>query len=66
MAALPIGGYKPQEVKGFANVTPEQAVQIHQDLLAMCSLATTWGTFTIGKEVISLDDNDYVLLNLTY
>jgi len=50
MAALPIGGYKPQEVKGFANVTPEQAVQIHQDLLAMCSLATTWGTFTIGKE----------------
>jgi len=50
MAALPIGGYEPQEVKGYANVTPEQAVQIHQDLLAMCSLATTWGTFVVGLE----------------
>jgi len=50
MAALPIGGYDPDWKFGFGNVTPEEAVQIHQDLLAMCSLALAWGTFTIGNE----------------
>ncbi|XP_057297051.1 N-acyl-phosphatidylethanolamine-hydrolyzing phospholipase D-like [Hydractinia symbiolongicarpus] len=50
MAALPVGGYEPKWKNGYGNVTPEQAVQIHQDILAMCSLALSWGTFTVGNE----------------
>ena len=51
MAALPIGGYEPEWKFGFANCTPEEAVKIHQDLLAMCSLAISWGTFSFSNEV---------------
>jgi len=50
MAALPIGTYDPKWKYGYGNVTPEQAVQIHQDVLAMCSLAVSWGTFTLSNE----------------
>jgi len=50
MAALPIGGYNPDWKFAFSNTTPEQAVQIHQDVLAMCSLALAWGTFTVSNE----------------
>jgi len=50
MAALPIGGYSPAWKFAFSNTTPEQAVQIHQDVLAMCSLALSWGTFTVSNE----------------
>jgi len=50
MAALPIGGYHPKDKFGYGNVTPEEAVQIHQDVLAMCSLAVGWGTFTLSNE----------------
>jgi len=50
MAAIPIGGYHPAWKFGYGNVTPEQSVQIHQDVLAMCSLALSWGTFTISNE----------------
>jgi len=50
MAAIPIGGYDPDWKFAYGNVTPEQAVQIHQDVLAMCSLALSWGTFTISNE----------------
>lgn len=50
MAALPIGGYSPKWKFEYGNVTPEEAIQIHQDLLAMCSLAVSWGTFVIGTE----------------
>ena len=51
MAALPIGGYEPKSRNGYGNVTPEQAVQIHKDILAMCSLALSWGTFALSNEV---------------
>jgi len=50
MAALPIGGYDPDWKCAYGNVTPEEAVQIHQDVLAMCSLALSWGTFTVSNE----------------
>ncbi|XP_065673755.1 N-acyl-phosphatidylethanolamine-hydrolyzing phospholipase D [Hydra vulgaris] len=50
MAALPIGGYDPKSRNGYGNVTPEQAVQIHKDILAMCSLALSWGTFALSNE----------------
>lgn len=50
MAALPIACYHPREKYGYGNVNPEEAVQIHQDVLAMCSLAVGWGTFTLSNE----------------
>lgn len=55
MAALPIGGYDPDWKNGYGNLTPEEAVQVHQDLLAMCSMALSWGTFTVSNEVRQLD-----------
>ena len=51
MAALPIACYHPREKYGYGNVNPEEAVQIHQDVLAMCSLAVGWGTLTLSNEV---------------
>ena len=51
MAALPIACYYPREKYGYGNVNPEEAVQIHQDVLAMCSLAVGWGTFILSNEV---------------
>lgn len=51
LCSLPIGGYHPRDKFGYGNVTPEEAVQMHKDLLAMCSVATTWGTFAISNEV---------------
>ena len=62
MAALPIGGYDPDWKFGYGNVTPEEAVQIHQDVLAMCSLALSWGTFTVSNEVCI---SDFVLRDLS-
>eukprot|EP00112_Aurelia_sp_Birch-Aquarium-sp1_P017752 Seg4152.2 transcript_id=Seg4152.2/GoldUCD/mRNA.D3Y31 product="N-acyl-phosphatidylethanolamine-hydrolyzing phospholipase D" protein_id=Seg4152.2/GoldUCD/D3Y31 len=50
MAALPIGGYHPADMFAYANCTPEEAVKIHQDLLAMHSLAISWGTFILSNE----------------
>jgi len=50
MAAIPIGGYLPSWQNGYGNVNPEESVQIHQDVLAMCSLALSWGTFTVSDE----------------
>jgi len=50
MAALPIGGYEPEWKFSYGACTPEDAVKIHQDLLAMCSLAISWGTFSFSNE----------------
>ncbi|XP_065673787.1 uncharacterized protein PF3D7_1120600 isoform X34 [Hydra vulgaris] len=50
MAALPIGGYDPKSRNGYGNLTPEQAVQVHKDILAMHSLALSWGTFALSSE----------------
>jgi len=50
MCALPIGGYEPAWKFAYGNVTPEQSVQMHKDLLAMCSVALSWGTFSNSNE----------------
>lgn len=50
MAAIPIGCYDPEWKYKYGNLTPEEAVQVHQDVLAMCSLAVGWGTFTVSNE----------------
>lgn len=50
VAALPIGRYNPDWKFGWGNVTPEQSVQIQQDVLAMCALGVSWGTVNISNE----------------
>lgn len=50
MCALPIGGYEPAWKFAYGNVTPEQSVMMHKDLLAMCSVALSWGTFSHSNE----------------
>ncbi|XP_065673789.1 N-acyl-phosphatidylethanolamine-hydrolyzing phospholipase D isoform X2 [Hydra vulgaris] len=50
IAALPIGGYDIKTRNVYGYVTPEQAVQVHKDILSMCSLALSWGTFAFSNE----------------
>jgi len=50
LAALPIGGYAPREIFSGAHITPEEAVNIHQDISAQRSIGIHWGTYVLTDE----------------
>lgn len=50
LAALPIGGYGPEEFFDNVNSSPEQAVLIHEDIGARRSVPIHWGTFGLTSE----------------
>lgn len=52
LALISIGAYAPRWFMKDVHITPEEAVQIHQDIGARQSLAVQWGTFPMTSEPI--------------
>jgi N-acyl-phosphatidylethanolamine-hydrolysing phospholipase D len=50
LAAVAIGAYVPPEIMRFVHTTPEQAVQVADDLRARVLLGIHWGTFDLAEE----------------
>jgi len=53
VSLIPIGAYEPRFMMESSHVDPEQAVQIHLDVVSKKSIAVHWGTFALANEVIS-------------
>lgn len=50
LALIPIGAYDPRSIMAAMHVTPEEAVQIHQDVGSRHSVGMHWGTFRLTLE----------------
>ena len=50
LAAIPIGAYEPRWFMRFAHISPDESVQVHQDVRAKRSVAMHWGTFVLTDE----------------
>lgn len=47
LAAIPIGHYAPRWYLHAMHLDPEEAVLVHRDVRARCSVAIHWGTFPL-------------------
>jgi N-acyl-phosphatidylethanolamine-hydrolysing phospholipase D len=50
LTAMAIGAYMPPAIMRFIHLTPEQAVQAHQDLRGKQLVGIHWGTFDLAEE----------------
>lgn len=50
LAVLPIGAYAPRWVMSAVHLDPSEAVRVHLEVGAKCSLASHWGTFRLTDE----------------
>jgi L-ascorbate metabolism protein UlaG (beta-lactamase superfamily) len=53
LSMIPIGAYMPRWFMGPVHVSPPEAVQIHQDVRSLKSIAMHWGTFKLADEPLS-------------
>ncbi len=50
LAAIAIGAYRPAAIMRFVHLTPEEAVQVSEDLRSRVLLGIHWGTFDLADE----------------
>jgi N-acyl-phosphatidylethanolamine-hydrolysing phospholipase D len=50
LGAIPIGAYMPRAMMRFSHVTPEEALQVFEDIGACRLVAIHWGTFNLADE----------------
>jgi N-acyl-phosphatidylethanolamine-hydrolysing phospholipase D len=53
LAMIPIGAYRPRWLMRPMHVDPDEAVQIHLDVLSRQSVACHWGTFALTDEPLN-------------
>lgn len=52
LAAIPIGAYMPAEIMKSGHTTPEEALQLFEDVRGRRFLGIHWGTFDLAEEPI--------------
>lgn len=50
LAFIPIGAYKPEWFMGPIHISPDEAVQVHHDVLSRHSVAMHFGTFPLADD----------------
>ncbi|ORX62580.1 Metallo-hydrolase/oxidoreductase [Hesseltinella vesiculosa] len=51
LAAIPIGSFKPKSLMQCVHISPEEAIQVHEDLkMPRLSVGVHWGTFMMSEE----------------
>jgi N-acyl-phosphatidylethanolamine-hydrolysing phospholipase D len=50
LGAIPIGAYLPRAMMRFSHLTPEEALQVFDDIGVRHLLAIHWGTFNLAQE----------------
>jgi len=50
LAAISIGAYVPAVIMGFTHTTPEQSLQVFEDVRGRRFVAMHWGTFDLADE----------------
>jgi N-acyl-phosphatidylethanolamine-hydrolysing phospholipase D len=50
LGAIPIGAYMPRAMMRFSHLTPEEALQVFDDIGARRLVAIHWGTFNLASE----------------
>jgi N-acyl-phosphatidylethanolamine-hydrolysing phospholipase D len=53
LGAIPIGAYMPRAMMQFSHVTPEEALQVFEDIGARRLMAIHWGTFNLASEPLA-------------
>lgn len=53
LSLIPIGVYTPRQFMRSVHVSPEEAVQIHQDVRSMLSIGGHWGTFKLSSDCLT-------------
>jgi N-acyl-phosphatidylethanolamine-hydrolysing phospholipase D len=50
LGAIPVGAYMPRAMMQFSHLTPEEALQVFDDIGARRLMAIHWGTFNLAQE----------------